>query len=442
MSQSIYQFANFQFDPQSNLLTDVKNVNTSPVQLDPKVSALLAYFLTKPQTLITKSELFTNVWQDHKITDSTVSWALSQLRKALGDYALSPTYVKTVPKQGFQFLSDVTIIEQPNVQTEFTSTRKWLTPLTAFLVVALFSVFLYQYSAVKTGRATLSQSNNVTALDGLETDPELSPNQNWLLFRHKASEPNSSYQLFLTVWSNNKSANLALNLSQDNFRYLSAVWGENNNTIYAARQSLFSQYCEIVKLSLNTTHTKINQHSTIQSCHKEGLTQLAYQRKRHLLYFTNQTNEANNYSVYQLNLNTNVTTQLTHAAINGDGDHFISLSVNQNQILILRTYQDAKTDFLLLSPNSKKSENVQVILRSNVKYETAHLSPDGESLWFNANHQQPTAYRWKSKSSRQLLPNLTSSDVNVKAINQDLIMMSTIDLNQPKSQSDIKALTR
>jgi len=79
----------------------------APVPLSPKIVDLLHYLLLRPSALVTKEELFAALWPDVAVTDNALTQAVSELRQALGDDPSSPTYIQTVARRGYRFVSPV-----------------------------------------------------------------------------------------------------------------------------------------------------------------------------------------------------------------------------------------------------------------------------------------------------------------------------------------------
>ncbi len=86
-------------------------VNAQEVSLTPKAFGLLEYLMTHPDELVTRDRLLDVVWGwDYPAGTRTVDTRIAELRRALGDDALRPTYIETVPGQGYRFVAPVEAI--------------------------------------------------------------------------------------------------------------------------------------------------------------------------------------------------------------------------------------------------------------------------------------------------------------------------------------------
>lgn len=80
-----------------------------PIELGPKVFALLRALMEAPQRVVTKEELFDSVWDGRFVSESVLTTAMKELRRALGDDAKEPQFIGTAHGRGYRFLKPVTI---------------------------------------------------------------------------------------------------------------------------------------------------------------------------------------------------------------------------------------------------------------------------------------------------------------------------------------------
>ncbi len=97
-----------------NLLIDRTShrvwLNGKEATLTPKAVALLEYLMTHPDELISRDRLLDAVWGwDYPTGTRTVDTRIAELRRALGDDPAQPTYLETVPGQGYRFVGVVEV---------------------------------------------------------------------------------------------------------------------------------------------------------------------------------------------------------------------------------------------------------------------------------------------------------------------------------------------
>ena len=67
---------------------------------------LLQYLIDNPNRLVTKKELFDNVWKDKFTSDGTLNVHIRKLREAIEKDPKDPSYITTVWKEGYRFVTD------------------------------------------------------------------------------------------------------------------------------------------------------------------------------------------------------------------------------------------------------------------------------------------------------------------------------------------------
>ena len=64
---------------------------------------LLTYMVLNPNRLITKDELFNNVWNDKFTSDGTLNVHIRKLRELIETNPNNPNYIETIWKEGYRF---------------------------------------------------------------------------------------------------------------------------------------------------------------------------------------------------------------------------------------------------------------------------------------------------------------------------------------------------
>jgi TolB-like protein/DNA-binding winged helix-turn-helix (wHTH) protein/Tfp pilus assembly protein PilF len=74
---------------------------------------LLEVLLEHPGEVVTREELQSRVWPNESFGDfdQAVNIAIAKLRSALGDSADNPRYIETLPKRGYRFIADVSLVD-------------------------------------------------------------------------------------------------------------------------------------------------------------------------------------------------------------------------------------------------------------------------------------------------------------------------------------------
>ncbi|NKI35576.1 hypothetical protein HFP89_10405 [Wenzhouxiangella sp. XN79A] len=98
-----YRFAGAEFCPASCHL----RIDGQDVVLEQKVADLLQAFCRRPRQVLTKSWLLEEIWPGRVVNEDSLSVAVSKLRRALGDRAAAPRYIRTVTGTGYLWLPAV-----------------------------------------------------------------------------------------------------------------------------------------------------------------------------------------------------------------------------------------------------------------------------------------------------------------------------------------------
>ena len=73
--------------------------------LTPKAVALLEYMMSHPDELMSRDRLLDAVWGwDYPVGTRTVDTRVAELRRALDDDPTAPSFIETVPGQGYRFV--------------------------------------------------------------------------------------------------------------------------------------------------------------------------------------------------------------------------------------------------------------------------------------------------------------------------------------------------
>lgn len=107
LTKTMLQFRHFSYDPVQNQLSK----QGEAVRLRQKLNQLLCYFLQHRSRVISKEELLREIWDQGQYRERSLAQSILELRKALGDSASSPLYIRTIPGKGYQWVCPVTEVQ-------------------------------------------------------------------------------------------------------------------------------------------------------------------------------------------------------------------------------------------------------------------------------------------------------------------------------------------
>jgi DNA-binding winged helix-turn-helix (wHTH) protein len=103
MRERVYRFDDFEIDVGRSCLRR----SGHEVHLRRKAFDVLVVLVSRRGLAASKQELIDACWSGAAVTDDTLVQCIGHIRRALGDEAEEPTYVRTVPKLGYRFLAEV-----------------------------------------------------------------------------------------------------------------------------------------------------------------------------------------------------------------------------------------------------------------------------------------------------------------------------------------------
>lgn len=79
-------------------------MNGEEIPLSSKESFMIRYFLSNPGKVLTKEQIYSNVWGNNVVDDNTIMVHIHRLRTKIERDPNHPTYLKTVRGVGYQFV--------------------------------------------------------------------------------------------------------------------------------------------------------------------------------------------------------------------------------------------------------------------------------------------------------------------------------------------------
>ena len=120
--ERIFRFGVFEFHTEGGELR--KEGRTEP-RLRDQAAQVLAMLLRRPREIVTREELQERLWPSDTFVDFDhgLNTAINQLRNALGDSAVNPRFIQTVPRRGYRFIAPVEAAGAPSGAPILTAVR-------------------------------------------------------------------------------------------------------------------------------------------------------------------------------------------------------------------------------------------------------------------------------------------------------------------------------
>ena len=118
-----YEFGNVRVDASAR----TASVSGLPVHLTRKAFDLLLLLLERPQTVVSKDEIYERLWPDTFVTESGLQTLIYEIRHAIDDHRSGRSWIRTVRGLGYSFAGHVLVDALPPDERRPTYPAAWLT---------------------------------------------------------------------------------------------------------------------------------------------------------------------------------------------------------------------------------------------------------------------------------------------------------------------------
>jgi DNA-binding winged helix-turn-helix (wHTH) protein/tetratricopeptide (TPR) repeat protein len=112
----IYEFGEFRLDVGEHKLERLDGIAIGRVPQ--KAFRALVHLVRNKGKLLTKDELFGAVWPDTFVEENNLGKLIYQLRHVLGETKGKQRYIETIPKEGYRFVAEVSMIDGNGVSNQ------------------------------------------------------------------------------------------------------------------------------------------------------------------------------------------------------------------------------------------------------------------------------------------------------------------------------------
>ncbi|MBE1298551.1 MAG: hypothetical protein GJ680_01395 [Alteromonadaceae bacterium] len=437
------------FDSELNTLS----IGEQSVDLDPKLAELLLMLIANQGRVLSRDELLEQVWGKSIVSDNTINWSISQLRKALNDNAKEPLFIKTLPKKGYQFVAHVHTLDDSKSSIHDDSViPKNRTLGTIFLAVAAASLsilllfwFTWEKQAQDQG-IDITSTYPLTSLPGHERSGGLSQDGLYLAFLHRPLD-STSFDVLLKPLRENKKLPVADASSQneqlrdsrrtlspyainnDDYDYRFVIWGSDGYELLAVRGR--NNSCEIVSLALTLDRKEVSQVRVLSDCTNTAATWLALDRDKTELFVVGDLVQSGRRDLYRLNLESGEVSSVLKSSTDGAGFRFVDVHRQTGELLLLEDLYYRETNFLAYHPKSNKKVLLQHI---DSVYYTAYWSVEPNKVWHNWGNDKVVEFDVETKQLSLLLETTVGWNYDFRPVANDLAIYLVSDADSSNLQ--------
>jgi len=349
-----FSFTGFEAIPQANLLIK----RSREKRLEPKVMSLLILLASKNGEVVTRGEIFAELWPNMVVGDEVISQLIYSLRNALADDAKNPQYIETIPKKGYRFIAEVTLAEDNNYdQHEVTDNtaqlknkvssfckKQWLPISCLLLISGLLLIWLLNNLYLETGSQPLTIKNilPVTKSKGVESSFSFYKTHNKMAYIRSHNNRVDLYQKTL-------GSHQTFQLTNDSWVESSPLWSDENTLLYirenAGQYQIIRQFLtkdiEVIYQSSNAIFNLVQQKNIAST-----VSFIEYDNYQHdKLYEIKSLNLTNNKVSYLYDSVLNLPSDIRHQVYSDKGDklYFFNLSNNEKEIVSLDLHTNQYT---------------------------------------------------------------------------------------------------
>lgn len=114
-----YRVANVEIDTQQFTFTD----SGEAVAVEPKVFDVIVYLINHRDNVVSRDELFAQVWAGREVSDTTLSNHIKSARKLFGDNGELQKVIKTIRGRGYQFIAAIEESNEPSMSARVKPTN-------------------------------------------------------------------------------------------------------------------------------------------------------------------------------------------------------------------------------------------------------------------------------------------------------------------------------
>jgi DNA-binding winged helix-turn-helix (wHTH) protein/TolB-like protein len=153
-----------------------------PLRLQAQPARVLVHLISRAGEVVSREELRQAIWGDETFVnfERGLNVCIAQIRSALGDDSISPRFIRTVPRQGYQFIAPVELltesVPEPVPQPVHSRNIRWRTVALSCVALALVSIAIALGIRWRQAAASSQVKINVAVVrfDNETGDPTLS----------------------------------------------------------------------------------------------------------------------------------------------------------------------------------------------------------------------------------------------------------------------------
>jgi len=367
----VFRFGEFEFAVRAGELR--KNGEVLRLQYQPL--RVLQVLLEYSGEVVTRDEFRERVWPEDSVRDcdNSLRVAVAKLRQAFGDEAENPQYIETLPRRGYRWLCPVTVHEAPINAAEpelqvldalgaavpageptapgpitsvslKSSSRAVLIRrivLSAFLWIAVFGAIWFLRAKPESASPKVLP---LTTYSGLEYMPSFSPDGKQVAFAWTGPNPTDPYCVYVRPISDDRAHRLAE--PPAGAADGDPVWSADGKSVYFFRRGGGQSGIYVAPVAGGPVRQLV---STSLASRRLRRARFDVSPAEHKLVYPDEVPGQETVALFQLDLSTSQSHQITYPPSNSEGDGDPAFSHDGKTLAFHRNTLDLEQIYLLPS---------------------------------------------------------------------------------------------
>lgn len=308
-----FQLAEFRVDPELNRVCR----GQEETRITPRTMEVLLALGSRAGEVMSRDEIFDQVWGDVIVGDEALTRCVADLRKAFGDTPSAARYIRTIPKKGYCLVPDPEplpgrqgVLERlwrvsPENDRSFRG-RRFRPLVLGVLAATLVAALAAGYSQLVLDPESPLAARPLTTYPGVEIDPRLDQQGERVVYARRHG-PKHQLDLFVQDIASGK----VLQITDDAASDFSPSWSPEGNRIAFIRTSQGG--CEFVIRQLADSHERV-----LGSCGNNPTSDLIWSPSGEWLAYTDRKSDGEPFGIYLIDPHNGD----RHLLVQPDGEHW------------------------------------------------------------------------------------------------------------------------
>lgn len=428
----------FEVHPKRLLLIEHANQNQQAVP--PNLMNLLIYLAQNAEEVISRDQLIETVWQGRFVSEDSVNRSIAHLRKLLGDPAKQPEYIKTISKQGYQFLlapqpmefqapppAEQHIQPQPTTKAAAKPMWKWLSTAAAVVVVALTLVMLLRSQQPPSGTFARLHKQPLSTKHSVSRHPRFSNDGRFVVSEAQTEQLSA---IVLRDLHHQDSHTL---FQSDSAKFTLPTFSPSGNELVYLRSSKDGDGHKICHIEIYTFKTQ--QSRQLSRCNGLYASNLSWSKDGKTLFASRLKLENATAGLVSIDTNSGEMTELAYPEQANTGYLFSRLSPSNDKIVFV-LYEGA-TEHSKIAIFDRHSKQVTEVAPEFVQVKQVVWGKSDEEIYLVDNAAEGTGiwYQKLDGSKPTFIYNERILDLDVDPVNLKFVgNINNGDLNIQQSQ--------